>query len=109
MKIIRTIILITLITIISMCNICFAQYSKLFDFFSTTTGSNADGDLISDGIFLYGTTAYGGANNFGTVFKIKTDGTGYVKLFDFSGAADGSKPLGSLVYDGTFLYGMTWE
>ena len=35
------------------------------------------------------------------------DGTGYVKLLDFTGAANGSHPNGSLISDGTFFYGMT--
>src|SRR5436190_1380595 len=31
----------------------------------------------------------------------------YIKLMDFSGTATGSSPNNSLVFDGTFLYGMT--
>lgn len=83
-------------------------FVKLLDFAGTTNGSNPYGALISDGTFLYGMTVNGGANNFGTIFKIKPDGTGYVKLLDFSGTANGSNPWGSLISDGTFLYGMTF-
>lgn len=85
-----------------------AQLTNLYNFSGPTTdGSNPYGDLVSDGIFLYGMTAQGGINNLGTVFKIKPDGTGYSKLLDFSGSANGSNPVGSLIIDGTFLYGMT--
>ena len=84
-----------------------AQYSKLLDFAGNINGKFPQGSLISDGNFLYGMTQQGGANNKGTVFKIKSDGTGYMKLLDFSGTSNGSFPAGSLVSDGTFLYGMT--
>ena len=79
----------------------------LLDFAGTTNGSYAVGSLISDGTFLYGMTEQGGANNMGTIFKIKPDGTSYTKLLDFAGSTNGNAPLGSLVYDGTFLYGTT--
>ncbi|TAE50210.1 MAG: T9SS C-terminal target domain-containing protein [Bacteroidetes bacterium] len=89
-----------------------AQYTKLHDFNSVPDGATPQGNLISDGTFLYGVTSKGGAinggvNNRGTIFKIKPDGTGYAKLFDFDGPVNGSSPLGSLFFDGTFLYGMT--
>ncbi|HWY98522.1 MAG TPA: choice-of-anchor tandem repeat GloVer-containing protein [Bacteroidia bacterium] len=84
-----------------------AQFTKIFDFSGAADGNQPYGALISDGTFLYGMTYIGGANNDGVIFKIKTDGTGYVDLFDFSGAADGKSPRGSLISDGTYLYGTT--
>lgn len=84
-----------------------AQYSALLDFTNTNpNGSNPYGDLLSDGTFLYGMTWGGGTSGVGTIFKIKPDGTGYLKLLDFTGSANGSNPIGSLISDGTFLYGM---
>ena len=82
-------------------------FTKLQDFAGVTNGSNPYGSLISDGIFLYGMTQYGGTNNLGTLFKILPDGTSFTKLLDFDGAASGRQPYGSLISDGTFLYGMT--
>ena len=82
-------------------------YVKLLDFAGAANGSNPNGSLISDGTFLYGMTSQGGINNMGTIFKIMPDGSGYIKLLDFAGAANGSNPTGSLITDGTFLYGMT--
>jgi uncharacterized repeat protein (TIGR03803 family) len=82
-------------------------YTKLLDFAGTTNGSNPVGTLISDGIFLFGTTIWGGTNDKGTVFKIKTDGNEYKKLLDFTGYTNGFEPRGALIYDGTYLYGMT--
>lgn len=83
-------------------------FVKLLDFTGTTNGSNPYGTLISDGTFLYGMTVNGGANNLGTIFKVMPDGTGYIKLLDFVGTTNGSNPWGSLITDGTFLYGMTF-
>lgn len=82
-------------------------YSTLLDFAGTLNGANPHGSLISDGIFLYGMTSAGGANNDGLIFKIKPDGTAYATLLDFAGTTNGKSPFGSLMYDGSFLFGMT--
>jgi uncharacterized repeat protein (TIGR03803 family) len=85
-----------------------AQFTKLLDFAGATNGRSPYGSLITDGTFMYGMTKIGGASNLGTVFKIKPDGSGYVRLLSFTGAANGSNPYGSLIYDGNYLYGMTF-
>jgi len=84
-------------------------YSKMHDFTGKPDGDTPNGALMWDGTFLYGTTQLGGTSDSGTLFKIKPDGTGYVKLFDFSGTADGREPSGDLITDGTYLYGMTQQ
>ncbi len=84
-------------------------FTKLLDFTGTLNGGFPRSSLIYDGTSLYGTTAMGGANNSGTVFKIQTDGTGYTKLYDFTVPANGGQPSGSLVSVGSYLYGMTYE
>ncbi|MFI0427517.1 MAG: choice-of-anchor tandem repeat GloVer-containing protein [Flavobacterium sp.] len=83
------------------------NFETLLNFTESTTGEYPYGELIYDGTFLYGTTSGGGLNYGGTVFKILTDGSGYTKLVDFSNAPNGNYPYGSLVTDGTFLYGTT--
>jgi len=85
-----------------------SSYATLLSFSGTANGSSPDGSLILSGTILYGMTYDGGANNLGCIFKINTDGTGYSKLFDFSGTADGANPQGSLILSGTILYGMTY-
>ncbi|MFI4963290.1 MAG: T9SS type A sorting domain-containing protein [Legionellales bacterium] len=75
--------------------------------FNGANGSGPHGSLYYDGIFLYGMTPSGGTNSLGNIFKIKPDGTGYVDLYNFAASPDGNYPAGSLISDGTFLYGMT--
>lgn len=47
------------------------EYSKLFDFMGgITTGGYPRGSLVSDGLYLYGMTSYGGSDSLGTIFKL---------------------------------------
>jgi len=85
-----------------------SQVTTILTFSGTTNGDGPESSLYYDGTFLYGTTANGGTNNNGTIFKIKPDGSGYIKLLDLSGITNGRRPGGSLISDGTFLYGMTF-
>lgn len=81
--------------------------------FNGVNGEIPKGDLLRIGIYLYGMTEKGGINGFGTLFRIKTDGTGFQKLLDFAGTNGAGGPtgsyigLGGLITDSTFLYGMT--
>jgi uncharacterized repeat protein (TIGR03803 family) len=56
---------------------------------------------------LYGTTTAGGANGYGTIFKIDTNGTTLTTLHSFTGS-DGAEPYAGLIQgtDGN-LYGTT--
>lgn len=87
-------------------------YAKLIDFAGTTNGSEPENTLVSNGSLLYGMTTYGGTGSCGsggcgTIFKIKSDGTGFSKLFDFNWSGDGRTPTRSLLLSGSFLYGVT--
>jgi len=57
---------------------------------------------------FFGTTEYGGTNDFGTVFELSSNGTETV-LYNFAGgASDGALPAASLIADGSGnLYGTT--
>ena len=71
-------------------------------------GTYPNGSLIVSGGALYGMTAYGGASNQGTIFKINSDGNGFTLLHSFAGGVgDGSSPYGSLIVSGGTFYGMT--
>ena len=83
------------------------NFTKLMDFSGIANQNYPFGALLLEGGYLYGTTNLGGQNSLGTIFKIKTDGTDYLKLFDFAGSSSGSRPRGTLISDGDFLYGMT--
>ena len=78
--------------------------------FSNSDGANPWGTLIqaADGD-LYGTTSQGGANGFGTIFKIDINGATLTTLHSFA-ISDGSNPEAGLIQgaDGE-LYGTTYR
>jgi len=88
-------------------NIDGTGYTTLLDFSGTADGACPHGSLILSGDILYGMTMMGGTNDMGCIFKIKTDGSGYIKMFDFYGPLNGKYPYGSLLLSGNVLYGMT--
>jgi uncharacterized repeat protein (TIGR03803 family) len=79
-------------------------YTVLTEFDGKLKGRSPNGSLYFDGTFLYGTTTIGGMNETGTIFKIKPDGSGFTKLYDFPMYKGTSKC--TLISDGTFLYGV---
>ncbi len=90
------------------------NYQSLLSF--TGTGGSASGgypsynSLIFSGTTLYGMTPFGGADGYGNIFSVGTNGTNYQNLISFtgsSGSASGQGPQGSLTLSGTTLYGMT--
>lgn len=82
--------------------------SLLYSFTGGTDGSYPQSVLVFDKSGnLYGTTSYGGAYGWGTVFKISGSGT-FSVLYGFTGATDGGNPGTNLVLDSSDnLYGIT--
>jgi uncharacterized repeat protein (TIGR03803 family) len=87
--------------------------TTLASFDGTNGGGRPGTGVIADGAGnLFGTTYYGGASGYGTVFKLTKGSQGYVlsTLASFTGA-DGSYPMAGLVADsagnlfGTTSYG----
>jgi uncharacterized repeat protein (TIGR03803 family) len=71
-------------------------------------GASPLGSLVVSGTTLYGMTQNGGSNDRGTIFKIQTDGSGFTLLHAFAGdASEGVGPNGSLIIQGSTLFGMT--
>ena len=76
-------------------------------------GTNSDGAsplagmILADNL-LYGTATSGGDSGNGTVFAIKTDGTGFTTIYSLAGDINGSRPFGSLISSGDTLFGTTW-
>jgi uncharacterized repeat protein (TIGR03803 family) len=81
--------------------------SILASFGGGPQGYNPNGLLRGGNGRLYGTTQSGGANTFGTVFVVDTNGLP-VDLYSFTGAGDGAYPYAALIQgaDGNF-YGTT--
>ncbi len=88
--------------------------------FDTNNGniSNSDGAvpcaaLILSGNTLYGTAEAGGPNDWGTVFAVNTDGTGFTTLHSFTSISssfpytnsDGGDPDAGFILAGKTLYG----
>ena len=84
-------------------------YTNLYTFAGPPgDGGGSRGPLTLVGTNLHGMTAGGGSSDYGTIFQINTDGSGYTNLHSFSGGAnDGEYPYGSLTLVGSTLYGMT--
>ncbi len=80
-------------------------YTIYSNFNDGVAGYSPKSTLISDGTYLYGTTALGGALAGGAVFKIKLDGSGYSKVIDLTDGPFGQRPEGTLTLIGSTLYG----
>ena len=83
-------------------------FTVLYAFAGGTDGQSPAAGLVRDPAGnLYGTTAYGGTFNFGTVFKLDATGRETV-LYSFTGGTDGAIPLAGLIQDAHGnLYGTT--
>jgi uncharacterized repeat protein (TIGR03803 family) len=85
-----------------------SAYDTLLNF-NGPKGAYPWSSFISDGTYLYGMTNHGGANlgsSSGVIFKIKPDGTGFDTLMSFNNYSYGMNPIGNLLSDGNFLYGV---
>jgi len=91
--------------------------SKTYSVLHTFAGGANDGGkpngsviLSSDGLTLYGSThgddAWGG-NEFGILYQMNIDGTGFKQLYEFSGGLAGATPMRTPLLINGMLYGMT--
>jgi uncharacterized repeat protein (TIGR03803 family) len=83
----------------------------IYNFAGTPDGALPESGLTArDGNF-YGATESGGAFGYGTVFELSPNGSGGWNesvLYSFTGGADGSEPVGWLIFDSVGnLYGTT--
>ena len=84
-------------------------------------GAIPQAGLILAGNTLYGTATYGGTGGGGTVFAVKTNGSGFTNLYSFTATygtvvppypytnSDGTRPYGGVVLLGNTLYGTASE
>jgi uncharacterized repeat protein (TIGR03803 family) len=85
----------------------------LYAFQGGTDGAFPSGPLISDSSGnLYGTTGGGSGNGSGTVFELRSSGSGgwtETVLYSFQGGSDGAAPNSPLIFDQAGnLYGTTF-
>jgi len=80
-------------------------FTTLRAFSGGSDGANPQAGLVLSGNALYGTASAGGSSGGGTVFSLKTDGTGFTNLHNFSGGGDGANPFAGLILSGDTLYG----
>lgn len=86
----------------------------LHNFSAYPHGAEPMPNLVSDGGGnFYGTTYYGGAREYGTVFKLAPTAAGgwsQSVLYSFQGGNDGKYPLSGVTFDGAGnLYGTTYS
>jgi len=98
--------LVTLFTVGMLYGGANAQYHLLLKF-NNAKGSTPFGSLTLLGNKLYGLTRYGGANNYGNIFSINTDGTGANSFYSFDSACIASFMSTKLLYANHKFYGMT--
>ena len=73
--------------------------------FSAAYGTSPNQGLLLLGNTLYGTSSGGGSHDYGTVFSVNTDGSGFSSLHSFD-LNHGGRPVGSLINVGPTLYGI---
>jgi uncharacterized repeat protein (TIGR03803 family) len=82
------------------------SYRSVYSFKGNPDGASPLEGLIAVNATLYGTTIYGGAKGFGTVFDVSTAGAEHV-LYSFEETPDGWYPLSALLALAGKLYGTT--
>jgi uncharacterized repeat protein (TIGR03803 family) len=81
--------------------------------FNGGTGDGANpwaGVIFDQAGNIYGTTEFGGAHGYGTIYELSPSGSGWTEkiLYNFTGQADGGWPYAGLVFDNAGnLYGAT--
>src|SRR5947209_2906318 len=61
------------------------DFTVLYNFTRGSDGADPNAGLSLANNTLYGTTAYGGSSDQGTIFLVNTDGTGFKTLHTFGG------------------------
>ncbi|MBV9057468.1 MAG: hypothetical protein JO078_11460 [Candidatus Eremiobacteraeota bacterium] len=83
------------------------SFSHDYDFKGTPhDGAHPVAGVIDSGDALYGTTKYGGANDFGTVFRVTPLGKKKI-IYGFGPGTDGADPFSCVIDVNGTLYGTT--
>ena len=81
-------------------------FTVLYSFTGNNDGAYPETGLVLSGGTLYGTSQFFNVPDDAAIFKIKTDGTGFTVLHDFT-ESDGFQTTGGLTLSGSTLYGVT--
>jgi uncharacterized repeat protein (TIGR03803 family) len=85
-------------------------FTNLYSFRAAEDGRDPWAGLILRGDTLYGTAEFGGTSGYGTLFCIKTDGSGFSILHSFAGGPeDGGDLRARLTLANNTLYGTTYS
>lgn len=86
-------------------NIGGTGFTNLYSFTNSIDGGSPEAGLVLSGKTLYGTAYSGGTKNFGAIFAIHTDGTGFTNIYSFTNGIDGAYPAAALLLSSNILYG----
>ena len=82
------------------------EFEETFEFINPN-GEGLNTKVISVDGKLYGTTRFGGASNFGSVYEMDLNGENFRLLHSFLGAEGGAYPSGGLAHIDSKLWGVT--
>jgi uncharacterized repeat protein (TIGR03803 family) len=112
-KLLRWALLLAVLVCIIAAPVTAQTFTTLHHFNYGSDGGTPWAELVLSGDTLYGTTASGGSSAHGTVYKVKTDGSGFTVLHNFNFGTDGGypggEPRGGLVLAGNTLYGTAYR
>ena len=84
------------------------NFTNIHSFAGVPEGEYPYGELTSYGGALYGMTSDGGSSDYGAIFRINPDGSGYTNVYNFSAYSfDGQDPYGHLTLHNGSFYGLT--
>lgn len=103
---------VTLSVLVLLASRASAQtFTTVYQFRGAGDGENPVAGVSFDSLGnVYGTTKYGGASAYGTVFELPTKGKGDIVLHSFVGGTDGQNPEAAVAFDNLGnLYGTTFS
>ncbi len=104
----RTFRLIAALGLLLVSRVTAQNFTTLHSFTRAIDGNVPELGVISSGNIIYGTARTGGDSDKGTVFKMNTDGSGFMVLHSFTGGGGAQNPYDGVVLSGNMLYGMTF-
>jgi uncharacterized repeat protein (TIGR03803 family) len=79
-------------------------FKPIYSFTGGDDGYQPVAGLVLSGNTLYGATSEG-AQGFGVIFSVNTDGSNFKILYTFTGGDDGGNPVSTMLLSGNTLYG----